>query len=137
MNAAHEPTVRHPRLAVLALAVAGTAGVAAGWFMVSGSTPAADYVLAFARTALFGAVCVVGYRQRAPAARWMPWLLMAMFVLDILEGPHIMLLSTLGLGVGAMAIVATLRGRHRVAIASMVACCALLAATLVGGLARR
>lgn len=132
MNAAHQPSLRPGRLVVISLAVTLVAGIAVGWFSGSATTTASDYVHALADPVFFGALSIMAARRGTPAGYWAPVLLMAVFLLDIALYPHVMVLSVLGLSAGAIALLAT-RHHQRVAVASAVACSALLGATLVAG----
>lgn len=137
MNAAHKPTQLHARFLMLLVAFAAVAGIAAGSLIIPSRTTVPEYVYALVHPACFGAMCWLALRRGGEAARWTPLLLVAMFLLDIAKGPHVAVLSVLGLGAGALSVAATLRLHQRLAVASMAICCALLAATLVGGLLLR
>jgi hypothetical protein len=137
MSAVGKPTLRPERLAALAIAIAAIAGIAVGFFLLPPKTPAIDYIPVLATPAFLGTFCVIGLRQGGRAARWMPLFLMAMFLLQIAGRSHVVVLSALGIGAGAVTIIAALRGHHRLAVVSTIACSALLAATLAGGLLLR
>ena len=137
MNAAHKPTQPQARVPIILVAFAAIAGILAGSLILPSRTTAAAYVYALVHPACFGALCFLAVRRGAKGARWTPLLLLAVFLLDIAKGPHVMVLSVLGLGAGAASVAAALRGHQRLALASTALCCALLAATLVGGLLLR
>jgi hypothetical protein len=137
MNTADKPMLRHERLVVISVAIAAIAGIAAGFFILPSRTTATDYVYLLVTPAGFGALCLIAVRRDGQVGRWMPLFLVAIFLLDIANRPHVALLSALGVGAGAVAVVATLRSHQPLAVVSTAVCSALLAATLVGGLLLR
>jgi hypothetical protein len=137
MNSVDRPTQRHERLVVLSVAIAAIAGLAAGFFMLPPSTTTTNYIYVLVTPAGFGALCLIAVRRGGQVGRWMPLLLVAIFLLDIAGRPHVTLLSALGVGAGVIAVAATLRSHQRLAAVSTAVCSALLGATLVGGLLPR
>ena len=103
MSAVAKPTLRHERLAVLAITIAAIAGIAAGFFLHRQN-----------RTDYFGLVNLPASGRFAssapPGGKW---------ALDTCSGgdipsaharrPQVTMLSALGLGAGAIAVVAALR----------------------------
>jgi hypothetical protein len=133
MSTADQLPRRFERAVMISVAVALIGGIAAG-FMSPPRTVASEYISALVGSAGCGALCLVGVRQGGRRARWMSVLLVAVFLLDIAGRPHVPAISALALTAGAVAFIATLRSRQRLAVASTVLCSALLVATRVGGL---
>jgi len=131
MSSAHKSTSRNAAIAVVG--VAGTAGIAAGWQVAPSGANALGYLHAGAGPVCFSALCVYAVRRGGRAARWLPLLLLGVFLLDIARSPHVPILSALGLTAAVIVGIATLRGHRPTTIVGTVACCSLLAATLIGG----
>lgn len=129
MSSAHQPTSRNVAIVLSSLC----AGLAAGLVVPRGAS-AFDYVYSVAGPACFGAMCIYTLRRGGRAAGWVPLLLLGWFLLDIARRPHVRALSVLGLAAAVIAAIAGLRGHQRATIVGTVVSCALLAATLIGGL---
>jgi len=118
---------------IVVLCIAAIAGIAVGWGVGPSEANALGYVYSVAGPACYGAMWVSIIRRGGRAARWLPLMLLAMFLLDIAKSPHVPSLSALGLAAVAIVGIATLCGHQRAAIISTVVSSALLAATLLGG----
>ncbi len=140
MNAADKPLARPPARSLLVplAVVAVVAGIAIGWFM----RPSYDgimfrYVYAVLHPAFFAAFSIAALRRDAKVARWLVALMLAALLLDIAQGSHAPVLSAVAVASGALALVATLLRKRRLAIVTTALCGASFAATLVAGLLLR
>jgi hypothetical protein len=133
MNAAGNSLPLRSRRALPALALLATAGIGVGWFVVPHHSRGFGYVHALLHPLAVGTLCVLSLSRPVKQTRWIVPLLLLGVLLDIAVAPHEPRLTTVSVVAGALALLAMLFGRNRLAIVGTVLCCSAIAATLSCG----
>ena len=120
--------------ALWVLALTATAGGGLGWLIRSSGGHTFDQVYAVLDPACVGAVSIGLLQRRVRHSRWLVPLLLVFAMLNVAVRPHTPVLSAIGLGAGAVAILCALCGRNRAAIVATLLACSSIAVTLFAGL---